>query len=174
MRRIVHISLSVLALVVFRAGVAMSQTEQGGNGLGGGSCDTDIQYGCSGDYGHTTSSGTSYGNGHGTNQCYVCLYYGDPTDASDCHDCGGLDHVTAAAYSTILKASRAGDVTTVMAVAQRVRGFVFFNEQRASVQILACDKVRVIANMPLKTAVQAHVAAVLPRLGTAQRTAVTQ
>jgi hypothetical protein len=80
-------------------------------------------------------------------ECGQCLFGVD-----NCHpDCelDDEDHETQAAYSAALEAAGRGDVVALMAARAVIPSWVRINEFRASVQLLACDRALVLANLPL-------------------------
>jgi hypothetical protein len=53
------------------------------------------------------------------------------------------------AYRSAVAAAGRGDVLAVLALDESAGDFVRLNEDRASVQLLACDRSRIIANLSL-------------------------
>lgn len=105
---------------------------------------------CSG--GHYMYDGPSgpYANYH--SDCSQCLY-------GNCHPgCSPVDAGKKEDYLRMVAAAEHLDVGGVLDAAKAIPEFAFYNVQRASVQVLSCDKGTVIASIPVEGALR-HVAA---------------
>jgi len=82
-------------------------------------------------------------NLHGT--CSICAY-------GTCHPvCAPEeeDEETQLAYQSVIRALEEGDFEAVATLAPKLTRFVTFNADRDAVQVLDCDRSRVVASLPL-------------------------
>jgi hypothetical protein len=87
--------------------------------------------------------GGNYRGSEAHGDCRMCVDEG--TCHSPCINFSG-DEEELAAYNAALDALRRGDIGAALAVADRAAGYVRVNTVRSTVQILSCDRSRVIAN----------------------------
>jgi len=102
---------------------------------------------------HTSQTGqTDKGINH-NGGCATCVRWlvGEVSYAN-CHSCSGLEDGEEGQFALLVEAAAVGDVKAFLATASRVPSRVSVNYSRSSVQLMACDGVRVLANVPLKPA----------------------
>ena len=92
--------------------------------------------------------------------CYACL-------EAPCHPvCGGEEFAQAPAlrraYEDLLDAAGRDDADSVIRLASRLPGFVFFNAFRGAVQIRSCGGSAIVASLPVSRAESIILARSLP------------
>ena len=146
---------SLMAFAIALAGVL---TPAGGSAQDCG----QIVYGCGGGGGtasaHTANTGPNANWKYPHSECSMCANL-----PSECHPYCVDQHEDSAAYGAIMAAAAAGDVSRVVSLARTVKGYVLFNAERRSIQIMSCKKTDIIANLPIRSGVLLAQAALLPR-----------
>jgi hypothetical protein len=149
-----------LALSAGVSRVASAQDQVGGNT--GIVCDAVLIIDCGGggDASHETAHGSSWMGFHGDFDCWVCEGPGGPVNGNECHGfCA--DHLTSSQQIThkkLLAAAQVGDVANIVTLSRLLPGYALYNVARNSIQIRACEKSGLIANIPLSTAAEQRLA----------------
>ena len=108
-----------------------------------------IVFGCGGGGGtesaHTANSGPNSYWKYPHSGCSMCA-----VPMPECHPYCVDTHEDAAAYVAIMTAAAAGDVSRVVGLARTVKGYVFFNAERRSIQVMSCSKTTIVANLPIR------------------------
>ena len=85
---------------------------------------------------------------------------------SECHPyCVDQDEEVNAAYAELVTAAAAGKVSLVLSLAPKLNGYVFFNAQRRSIQIVSCNRADLVANLPVRDSKVLAMAMALPTSG---------
>ncbi len=138
-------AILTLAASLFCGSVAAAD---GIGGFGGGCGVVTI---CSG--GHRVPGPGPAGVQNPHSDCSVCV-------EANCHPACGLTLAPSirGLYADVVKAANAADVRALLSLGKGLHGFVTYNESRQATQVTSCDRITVIANIPLKRAFEVAIA----------------
>lgn len=96
-------------------------------------------------------------------ECMVCI------DEGGCHPgCFDADAGKKVDYSRMVAAAESADLQGLLDAAETLPEYVYFNAERSSVQVLACDQRTIIASVPVLGSAKLVAAARLPNTAALQ------
>jgi hypothetical protein len=105
--------------------------------------------------------GGNKGNPHLS--CLICVG-GDPTNCHPYCVFTSADPKVQQGFERVVAAASRGAAAEVVVLGRAFKEHVYFNAERGAVQILSCDRMSVLASLPLTTPEARKVAASLPHI----------